>query len=253
MPPYCVVHSRVWKMQVPYLARRYRVLTWDGVGNGRSDRPRCAERYSAAEHAADALAVLDATGTDRVVVFAGSRGTHRTLLLAAGHPDRVVGVLLAGPTTPLGSAAAQEIIDARVRGHQPSFLQTFFDIAFPEPHSSKASEDGVEWGSETDMEVLQVAAAADMPGVEEFRQVAGRVTCPVQIVQGTADAVTPPDNTAGLVAAVGDNASVVVAEGAGHAPYVRDSVWFSLLAREFVDRVVPPPLPNPNLSCRCGA
>jgi len=244
MPPYCVVHSRIWKMQVPYLARHYRVLTWDGVGNGRSDRPRCAERYSAAEHAADALAVLDATGTDRVVVLAGSRGTHRTLLLAAGHPDRVLGVLLVGPTTPLGSTAAQEIIDARARGHQPSFLQTFFDVVFPEPHSSKASEDGVEWGSETDMEVLQIAAAADMPGVEEFRQVAGRVTCPVLIVQGTADAVTPPDNTAGLAAAIGDNASVVVAEGAGHSPYVRDSVWFSLLARKFVDRLVPPPMPK---------
>ncbi len=47
MPTYCIVHSRIWKMQVPYLARHYRVITWDGVGNGRSDRPAEPGRYSA--------------------------------------------------------------------------------------------------------------------------------------------------------------------------------------------------------------
>jgi pimeloyl-ACP methyl ester carboxylesterase len=44
MPTWCIVHSRVWKMQVPYLARHYRVITWDGVGNGRSDRPSDRDR-----------------------------------------------------------------------------------------------------------------------------------------------------------------------------------------------------------------
>ena len=47
MPPWAVVPSRAWKMQVPYLARHYRVITWDGVGCGRSDRPQEAARYLA--------------------------------------------------------------------------------------------------------------------------------------------------------------------------------------------------------------
>ena len=48
-------------MQIPYLARHCRVVTFDGRGNGRSDRPHEPAAYAEAEFAADALAVMDAT------------------------------------------------------------------------------------------------------------------------------------------------------------------------------------------------
>ena len=61
LPTWSIVHSRFWKVQIPYLARHFRVVTFDGRGNGRSDRPAGADAYSANEFAADALAVMDAT------------------------------------------------------------------------------------------------------------------------------------------------------------------------------------------------
>ena len=39
LPTWSIIHSRHWKMQIPYLARHCRVVTFDGRGNGRSDRP----------------------------------------------------------------------------------------------------------------------------------------------------------------------------------------------------------------------
>ena len=39
LPTWSIVHSRHWKMQIPYLSRHCRVVTFDGRGNGRSDRP----------------------------------------------------------------------------------------------------------------------------------------------------------------------------------------------------------------------
>src|SRR2546426_3061423 len=64
MPTWSIIHSRFWKMQVPYLARHYRIITFDGRGNGRSDRPNESEAYAETEFAADALAVMDSTGTE---------------------------------------------------------------------------------------------------------------------------------------------------------------------------------------------
>ena len=59
LPAWSIIHSRQWKAQIPYLARHYQVVTFDGRGNGRSDRPSVAEAYDDAEYVADALAVLE--------------------------------------------------------------------------------------------------------------------------------------------------------------------------------------------------
>ena len=47
LPPWSIVHSRFWKAQVPYLARHFRVVTFDPRGNGRSDRPDTRRRATA--------------------------------------------------------------------------------------------------------------------------------------------------------------------------------------------------------------
>ena len=39
LPPWAISHSRFWKLQVAYLARHFRVITFDPRGNGQSDRP----------------------------------------------------------------------------------------------------------------------------------------------------------------------------------------------------------------------
>src|SRR5437763_15212284 len=62
LPTWSIIHSRFWKGQIPYLARHFQVLTFDGRGNGRSDRPPEPEAYAEQEFADDALAVLHAVG-----------------------------------------------------------------------------------------------------------------------------------------------------------------------------------------------
>src|SRR6266581_7334295 len=108
LPTWSVIHSRQWKMQIPYLARHCRVVTFDGRGNGKSDRPQEAEAYDEREFAADALAVLDATETGRAVIVGFSLGGQRGLLLAAEHTERVDGAVFIGPAFPGGGVPLSE-------------------------------------------------------------------------------------------------------------------------------------------------
>ena len=101
LPTWSIIHSRMWKAQVPYFARHFRVLTFDGRGVGKSDRPRGRDAYAVQEFVDDVLAVMDATGTERAVLVSASRGAQWELALAANHPERVAAAAFVGPFLPL--------------------------------------------------------------------------------------------------------------------------------------------------------
>jgi pimeloyl-ACP methyl ester carboxylesterase len=251
LPTWSIVHSRHWKMQIPYLARHGRVVTFDGRGNGRSDRPEAG--YDEREFAADALAVMDATGTGSAVVVSLSLGAQRALLLAAGHPDRVTGAVFIAPFTPLGSVDPPDPWDEELTTDEGwakwnrhywlrdyrGFLEFFFSQMFNEPHSTKAAEDCVGWGLETTAETLVATELGGKLGEEETRELCRRVRCPVLVIQGTADAIT--GKGCGIALAEATGGQLVLLEGAGHGPHVRDPVKVNLLLRDFA---APAPAPR---------
>jgi pimeloyl-ACP methyl ester carboxylesterase/predicted glycosyltransferase len=253
LPTWSIIHSRHWKMQIPYLARHCRVVTFDGRGNGRSDRPDRAEAYAEAEFAADALAVLDATATERAFVVGLSLGAERGLILAAEHPERVEGAVFIGPVYPGGGEplAARKVswddeLDttegwAKYNRHYwlrdyAGFLEFFFSQMFNEPHSTKPIEDCVGWGHETTPEVLITAQGAALLSADEARALAAQVRCPVLVIQGTEDRIL--SMTRGVAMAEHTGGELALLEGSGHGPHVRDPVAVNLLLRDFVK---PPP------------
>ena len=246
LPTWSIIHSRHWKMQIPYLARHCRVLTFDGRGNGRSDRP--ASGYEEREFAADALAVMDATGTERSVLVSLSLGAQRALLLAAEQPDRVDGAVFICPSVPLGKPPQGRIypwdeeLDTDegwakynrwywLRDYR-GFLEFFFSQMFTEPHSTKPIEDCVGWGLETAPETLVATNLKEMLDAETVLELAGRVRCPSLVIQGTEDAITGVGRGIALAEAAGGQ--LVLLEGSGHGPHVRDPVKVNLLLRDFV-------------------
>ena len=96
LPTWSIVHSRIWKSQIPFLARHYRVVTFDGRGNGQSDRPQGDDAYADAEFVADALSVMDRTQTSAAVLVGFSMGARWAYVLAGENQDRVQGVILIG-------------------------------------------------------------------------------------------------------------------------------------------------------------
>src|SRR5271165_3240370 len=101
LPTWSIAHSRFWKGQIPYLARHCRVITFDGRGNGRSDRPAGAAAYHPDEFVLDTLAVMDATATDHASLVALSCDARWATILAAEHPERVESIVCIGPALAL--------------------------------------------------------------------------------------------------------------------------------------------------------
>ena len=259
MPAWSIIHSRGWKMQVPFLSRHYRVITFDGRGNGRSDRPPGADSYLSAEYAADALAVMDATGTDRAALVSFSRGASYALHLGAARPERVMGQIFICPTTPLAPFAAprlpyakrfEETLDAGEGWARDNarywerdylgFLEFFFSQVFTEPHSTKPAEDGVTWGLETTPETLaDTRRGAIREAGCDMAALLAAVHCPCLVIQGTHDAIVGPDAGPMLAEALGSRARLVELAGSGHSPQARDPVKVNLLIREFIAALEP--------------
>ncbi len=248
LPTWSIIHSRHWKMQIPYLARHCRVVTFDGRGNGRSDRPTEAEAYAETEFAADAIAVMDATETERAVIVGFSMGAQRGLLLAANHPERVEAAVFIGPAYTGGGQVLEERLQysweveldtdegwAKYNKHHwlrdyEGFVRFFMSRMFTEPHSTKPIEDAVGWALDTTGETLVLTYGGLEP--EDTRELARRVRCPVLVIHGEGDAITSA--TRGIDLADHTDGRVVLLEGSGHAPHVRDPVKVNLLLRDFV-------------------
>ena len=252
LPTWSIIHSRHWKLQIPYLARHFRVLTFDGRGNGRSDRPEGVPAYEECEHAADALAVMEATETEQAVLVSLSLGAQRALILAATRPERVAALAFICPSVSLGKPLPSRIVHsfedvldtdegwAKYNRHYwlrdyRSFLEFFFSQFFTEPHSTKQIEDCVGWGLETTPETLVETRLAITMGEEETRALCRRVRCPVLVIQGTEDAITGQSRGVALAEATGG--SLALLEGSGHGPHARDPVKVNLLIRDFVESV----------------
>ena len=272
MPTWSLFHSRHWKLQIPYFARLFRVVTFDGRGNGRSDRPPEVDAYADTEFVADALAVMDATGTERAVVAGLSMGAGYALRLAAEHPDRVSGAVFIGSSVPIldrpdggpevqvdPSFDAPQAEQGNWRNYNAGYWRRDFEgfaawfvgeKMFSEPHSTKPIEDGVAWTLDTDPETLIRTEHAPFMwppdewaprNLHEGRALpfARRVRCPALVIHGDDDRISSIAVARRLAAEL--DAPLITIAGGGHAPLVRWPVLVNRAIRDFVRGLEPSP------------
>jgi pimeloyl-ACP methyl ester carboxylesterase/predicted glycosyltransferase len=254
-PTWELVHSRCWKMQIPYFARHGRVVTFDPPGNGRSDRPRDAAAYERNAVADYAVAVLDAAEVEQAIVVSWC-DMGESLILAAEHPERVSGVVFIAPALPTQKREVPEYpfdeeLDtdegwAKENRHYwlrdwPGYVEFFISQMFTEPHSTKQIEDCVGWGLETDAETMLVSFRGwDTKELdpETTVELCARVRCPALVIHGTEDKLVEPERARGFASELG--AALVLFEGSGHGPHARDPVQINGLVREFSESLERP-------------
>lgn len=256
MPTWSIAPSRIWKAQIGYLARHFRVVAFDGRGSGQSGRPEGAAAYSDDQYAADAVAVMDAAGVDSAVLVSLSCGASWSFHVATKAPDRVLGIFAIAPSCavavhnphrdhvpwdePLPTANGWERYNRYywLDGGYDDFVRFFFQQMYSEAHSTKQIEDAVAWAHEISPPTLAYTTAGrlglDGARCADVEALARRVTQPVTVLHGSDDRVRGQAYGERLSELTGG--TLIVLEGAGHGPISRDPVFVNHEIRRFAER-----------------
>jgi pimeloyl-ACP methyl ester carboxylesterase/predicted glycosyltransferase len=253
LPPWTIVHSRVYKAQLPYFSGRFRCITFDGRGNGKSDRPADIAAYSLDHYVADALAVMDATEAGAAILVGLSLAGLYACVLAAHHPERVKAAILAGTAATIGPSypylAPTHFLAKRERfsgwdkfnreywlANYPDFAEHFIRNVFSEPHSTKQIEDGIEWANETTgpIQAKTVEARSIAPLFDVSEAMYRKIRCPVLMIHGDDDQIQPYGRAQAVAAVTG--AELVTIAGGGHNPLGRIPAKCNALIIDFLDR-----------------
>jgi pimeloyl-ACP methyl ester carboxylesterase len=231
VPTWNLVDARVVGHQVSALEPHATVVTYDPRGAGTSDRPE--HGYNFPLHAADALAVMDATGIERAAVVTASRGLNAAVLLATGHPQRVERIAAVGAymqldpnPTPPNPARLESW-----RTDWAGFIVPFMHNVFTEPGSEELIEEMIAIGLEASPEVVatqELELDWALPS-----SLLGAVACPTLLIHGEADAAVPVSLVQGIADAM-PNARLELIPGGGHRPDIRSTELVNPLLLEFL-------------------
>lgn len=252
VPPWSIVHSRIYKAQLPYFSERFRCVTYDGRGSGQSDRPDDVAAYTLDHYISDTLAVMDATRTGAAIIVGLSFGAMVACVLAAYHAERVKAAVLAGTAALIGPGypymgnahfhlKRSEFEDWDKYNYDywlsnyPDFAAHFIGNIFCEPHSTKQIEDGVAWACDTTGPTLAmtVEARTMRPAFDLGEAMYRKITCPLLMIHGDDDRIQPYAR-AQLVAEL-TGAELVTIEGGGHNPLGRIPAKCNTLIAKFLE------------------
>lgn len=211
--------SRGWALQRLAMGRRFRCITIDNRGVGRTGP--APEPYSLERMALDVIAVMDQEGVERAHVMGASMGGVIAQIIGVLHPHRTRSVVLACTAcrhhqwrrellqewadavardgmSALGDEALQWLVGPRLRRRFGVWLNLMARVVLQQA---------------PDTFVAQVGAILDAP--DELRMELHTIRVPVLVITGSQDALTPVGDAEELAELIA-HARLEVISGAAH-------------------------------------
>ncbi|HEY8489616.1 MAG TPA: alpha/beta hydrolase [Dehalococcoidia bacterium] len=215
--------SRRFREQVPVWSGRFRVVTWDNRGWGRSGP---AERYTLDRFAGDAATLIRHVGGGPAVVYGISWGGVLALKLALDHPDLVRALILDSTSSEVNVAAAarwRQLGDAAEREGLAA-LDWPLDLVTEAP--------GPEEARAFARACYCVASTCEQP----LTPYLGRVTAPTLVLAGEHDRVAGVGGSVILARRI-PGAELAIVEGAEHGVMFTAPERFRELVEGFLARL----------------
>lgn len=211
----------VWTLFARHFARHGRnVIAVDLPGHGRSTGSPKASIEDMSDWIID---VLDELAIERAAIVGHSLGSLVALDCAARHAARVRAIALVGTTAPMPVSDA--ILDAAA-ANAPAAFNLLTQYGYSKRHLYGGNSNPGMWMVGSSLRLLERSAPgvlfADMQACNNYQQGltnAARVQCPVRVVMGDGDRLTPLRGAGPLLNALPEP-QVTVIKGAGHTVMV---------------------------------
>lgn len=194
---------RMWEPQLaPLIEAGYRVIRYDHRGHGASPVPEGA--YTLDDLAADALALVDQLGVDRVHWVGLSLGGMVGQWLGVHRPDRIASLSLLCTSAQLGPAAMWAERARLVRERGTGAVASVVVERWFTPEWRAAHPDGARFYEEMVAATAAEGYASCCAAIEHLDLLGAlpRIDAPTLVVSGADDPATPPEHGQRIASAV---------------------------------------------------
>lgn len=208
----------VWTLVARHFARHGRnVIVPDLPGHGRSAGQGCVSIAAMADWI---LGLLDALGIDKTALAGHSMGSLVALECAARYPERITALAMVGTTVPM--PVSETILDDS-RANRHAAFDMLTQWGFSKRHQYGGNSNPGIWMIGATLRLFERSRPgvlhADMNACNAYVEGLERaavVRCPVLLVLGSDDRLTPPRSTRALQQALA-SADVRVLADSGHS------------------------------------
>jgi len=231
--------KNAWNLQRIAMATRFRCISFDNRGAGRSDKP--TEPFTLEQMADDAIAVLDAAGIETAHVVGASMGGVISQIVAVKYPHRVRSLTLVC-TACRNHPWRQELLQSWAKtAEEKGMIEVGKEAAqwVMSPRSFRRLVPAFTWmGPLAALRprhsfVSQIHAILDTR--EDLVDQLSTITAPTMVIVGNQDILTPRGDSEEIAERI-PNSELVVISGAAHGLMMEHSSTFNKILIEFLQR-----------------
>lgn len=213
---------RCWEPLLASLPGSFRAVAPTHRGHGDSAKPSAGYRFE--DFARDLRDVVDELGIERAVVVGHSMGSLVAMRFALDHPSRVEALVLIGAcATVRGNEEAGALwrdgVAEMTDPVDPAFVRAFQESTLARPVPPSFLDTVVAESGKVPARVWRDVLRSMLD--EDFSGELGGISAPALIVWGDRDGICTRTDQERLLAAL-PRATLLVHEGAGHAPHWED-------------------------------
>ncbi|MFE6387467.1 alpha/beta fold hydrolase [Nocardiopsis dassonvillei] len=218
--------QNLWRLVVPTLAKRYRVVLFDYVGSGGSDASAWSEdRYSSLEgYAQDVVEVCEALDLERAVFVGHSVSAMVGVLASRALPERIRALAMVTPSPRYiddegyrGGFSAADIDEllASLESNYLGWSSAMAPVIMGNPERPELGQELTNSFCATDPDIARVFARTTF--LSDNREDLKVVEVPTLVLECAQDAIAPPEVGAFVHAAI-PSCTLVTLDATGHCP-----------------------------------